>query len=178
MIVSLIGRRYNFSIKTHHMTETIIADLNNEQHVSDFMHVLGDYAEDPMGGGAPLSDYAKQNLIALLKSVDNNTIVLCYVSGKIAGIANCVFTISSFKAKPVLNIHDFAISPEFRGRGLSKSMLDRVEQLARDKGCCKLTLEVLENNHRAKKVYETFGFEGYELNPAMGKAVFWEKGLS
>jgi len=157
------------------MIETIIADLNNAQHVSDFMLVLNNYAEDPMGGGAALSDYAKENLIPLLQSVENNRIVLCYVKGQIAGIANCLFTISSFKAKRVLNIHDFAILPEFRGQGLSKLMLGKVEQIAAENGCCKLTLEVLENNHRAKKVYKTFGFEGYELNPEMGKAIFWEK---
>ena len=56
-------------------------------------------------------------------------------------------------------------------------MLGKVELLARDRGCCKLTLEVLEGNAVARSAYEKFGFTGYELDPAMGKAHFWEKKL-
>ena len=33
-----------------------------------------------------------------------------------------------------------------------------IEQRARELGCCKLTLEVLENNHRARRVYAAAGF--------------------
>jgi len=159
------------------MTETIIADLNNEKHASDFMHVLSNYAEDPMGGGAPLSNYVKEHLVSKLKEQQNNVIVLCYVDGQIAGISNCFIGFSSFKAKHLLNIHDFAILPTFRGQGLSKHLLDKTEEIAKEKDCCKLTLEVLENNNKAKRVYQAFGFEGYELNPAMGKAIFWQKEL-
>lgn len=157
------------------MTETIIADLTNERHAADFMNVLAAYAEDPMGGGGPLSEYTLQNLIPKLKEVKNHILVLCYVDQEIAGICNCFIGFSSFKAKPLINIHDFAILPIFRGKGLSKPMLDKIESIAKEKGCCKLTLEVLENNDKAKRVYQRFGFEGYELNPEMGKAIFWEK---
>jgi len=159
------------------MVETIIADLQDGTHALDFMHVLSAYAEDPMGGGAPLSEYTKSNLVAALRKQINNFIVLCYVDGKIAGISNCFYGFSSFKAKPLVNIHDFAILPQFRGQGLSKHLLDKVEITAKEKDCCKITLEVLENNLRAKKVYLAFGFAGYELNPEMGKAVFWQKSL-
>jgi len=160
------------------MTETLLADLNNPNHAEDFMTVLRNYAKDPMGGGGPLPDNVIESLVPALKKLDNNRIVLCYIDDKIAGIANCFFGFSSFKAKPLINIHDFAIMPEFRGQGLSKNLLDKVEEIAKESDCCKITLEVLENNHKAKHVYQVFGFEGYELNPEMGKAVFWQKTLS
>ena len=41
--------------------------------------------------------------------------------------------------------------------------------------CCKLTLEVLENNDIGKNLYQSIGFVNYELDPAMGKAIFLEK---
>ena len=41
----------------------------------------------------------------------------------------------------------------------------------------KLTLEVLEGNSVAQSAYRAFGFEGYELDPQMGKALFWQKKL-
>ena len=159
------------------MIKTIIADLKNENHARDFMTVLNDYAKDPMGGGAPLSDYVQSNLISKLINLQSHFVVLCYVDNQIAGISNCLYGFSSFKAKPLINIHDFAILPQFRGRGLSKVLLDKVEEVARENDCCKITLEVLENNNKAKRVYHAFGFEGYELNPEMGKAIFWQKNL-
>ncbi len=159
------------------MIETIIADLKKERYAQDFMTVLNDYAEDPMGGGAPLTDFVKHNLISKLVNLDNHFVVLCYVDEQIAGISNCFYGFSSFKAKPLINIHDFAILPQFRGRGLSKVLLEKVEDVARQNDCCKITLEVLENNDKAKRVYQAFGFEGYELNPEMGKAIFWQKNL-
>jgi len=160
------------------MIKTIIADLNDERQANDFMSVLSSYARDPMGGGQELSDFTKSNLVDALKKQSSNLILLCYVDDKIAGISNCFLGFSSFKAKPLINIHDFAILPEFRGKGLSKHLLDKVAEIARENDCCKITLEVLDNNYRAKKVYQAFGFEGYELNPEMGKAVFWQKNLN
>jgi ribosomal protein S18 acetylase RimI-like enzyme len=56
-------------------------------------------------------------------------------------------------------------------------MLDKLEEIARSKGCCKLCLEVLEGNVRAQKVYKSFGFASYQLDPSMGKALFWNKKL-
>ncbi len=157
------------------MTKTIIADLYDQQHANDFMHVLKDYAKDPMGGGEELSSYVQENLVAKLQEQKNNVIILCYVDNEIAGISNCFYGFSSFKAKRLINIHDFAILPKYRGKGLSKHLLDKVEEIARENDCCKITLEVLENNTKAKRVYQSFGFEGYELNPEMGKAIFWQK---
>ena len=59
--------------------------------------------------------------------------------------------------------------------GISQLMMKEVEEIAKNKGCCKITLEVLEGNEVAQRSYKKFGFAGYELNPLMGKALFWEK---
>jgi ribosomal protein S18 acetylase RimI-like enzyme len=39
-------------------------------------------------------------------------------------------------------------------------------------GCCKLTLEVLENNTPAQRLYESVGFSQAQYSEAAGKAVF------
>ena len=54
-------------------------------------------------------------------------------------------------------------------------MLEKVEEIAVDKGCCKLTLEVLSKNIAAQSSYHKFGFDSYELDPETGKALFWQK---
>jgi hypothetical protein len=38
-----------------------------------------------------------------------------------------------------------------------------------------MTLEVLEGNRVAQAVYKSQGFAGFELDPKMGKAMFWQK---
>ena len=130
-----------------------------------------------MGGGEELSLFAKENLIIDLRERHGVHIVLAFVDGKPAGLANCFEGFSTFACKPLLNIHDFAIAPEFRGRGLAKKLMQKVEELARNIRCCKITLEVLEGNHIAQAAYKSSGFAGYELNPKMGKAMFWQKKL-
>jgi ribosomal protein S18 acetylase RimI-like enzyme len=66
----------------------------------------------------------------------------------------------------------------YRGKGLSHLILEKVEEIARAKDCCKITLEVLSNNAIAKSAYLKFGFAGYELDPKAGSALFWQKTLS
>jgi ribosomal protein S18 acetylase RimI-like enzyme len=58
---------------------------------------------------------------------------------------------------------------------LSQALLRKVEEIAVARGCCKLTLEVLAGNRRAKAAYDRFGFSAYELDPELGAAVFWQK---
>ena len=157
--------------------EVIKADYFNEQHAQDVVMLLNEYAKDPMGGGEPLSDYTKNNLINNLKRQNNVFTILAYVDGKAAGISNCVTGFSTFNAKPLVNFHDVAVVKAYRGQGLTKLMFEKVEEIATEMGCCKLTLEVLEGNEVAKSAYAKEGFAGYELDPKMGQAVFWQKKL-
>ncbi|MEX1058012.1 MAG: GNAT family N-acetyltransferase [Natronospirillum sp.] len=153
------------------------ADLHNDQDANAVVALLNGYAMDPMGGGEPLSDYAQANLADELRKRPTAHIILGLVEDQPAGLVNCFEGFSTFACKPILNIHDVAVEPEHRGKGLSSVMLDKVEQVARELGCCKLTLEVLEGNTLAQSAYERKGFKGYELVPAMGQAMFWEKKL-
>jgi GNAT superfamily N-acetyltransferase len=84
---------------------------------------------------------------------------------------------STFQCRPLLNIHDVIVHPDHRGKGISKLLMRKAEEIARELGCCKLTLEVLERNEIAKRSYASCGFCAYELDPMLGKAEFWEKKL-
>lgn len=157
--------------------EVIKADYHNEQHAKDVLLLLNAYAMDVMGGGEPLSDYTQKHLIENLKQQNNVFSVLVYVDDKPAAIANCVVGFSTFNAKPLVNFHDVAVIKAYRRQGLTQLMFNKVEQIAKEMGCCKLTLEVLEGNTVAKSAYAKQGFAGYELDPKMGQAVFWQKKL-
>ena len=85
---------------------------------------------------------------------------------------------STFQCRPLLNIHDVAVAGKYRGEGLSKRLLAAAEELAVRLGCCKLTLEVLEGNTISQAASRSLGLDGYQLDPALGKALFWEKKLA
>ena len=155
--------------------EVLIADYSNSVHAADVVELLNCYACDPMGGGKPLSQYAKKNLTTELAKLPGAFSILCYVDGAAAGLANCLTSFSTFKCKPLVNIHDLVVLKQFRGLGLSQRLLSEVQRVAMERDCCKLTLEVLEGNEPAKKAYLSFGFETYELDSSHGKAFFWQK---
>ena len=157
--------------------EIVKADYHNKSQGEDLLRLLNAYALDPMGGGEPLSEFVQQNLLKTLVQQANVFTLLCYVNNQAAGFINCVDGFSTFNCKPLLNIHDVAVLPEYRGLDLSGKMLNVVEEIAREKGCCKITLEVLEGNKIAQNAYNKAGYAGYELDPIMGRAMFWQKKL-
>ena len=160
------------------MTEISIADLSSPDHSAAIMELLDAYARDVMGGGSALSTFVKTNLISELQKRSNCVVVLAWVEGTPAGVAICFEAFSTFSCKPILNVHDFAVAPNYRGRGLSQKMLAKVQEIAHERGCCKLTLEVLEGNKIAQSAYKKFGFASYTLDPEAGRAMFFEKKLS
>ncbi len=110
-----------------------------------------------------------------VKYIDYDYVYVISGEDFIVESVNCFEAFSTFKCKPLINIHDVVVVNEFRGLDLSQQMLSKVEEIAKLKGCCKITLEVLEGNKVAQKSYIKFGFAGYELDPIMGKALFWQR---
>ncbi|MBW4688864.1 MAG: GNAT family N-acetyltransferase [Komarekiella atlantica HA4396-MV6] len=160
------------------MIEIVEADLSMPAHADAVVKLMDEYALDPMGGGKGLSDYVKANLSAELAKRKSAHVILALVDAEPAGLVVCLEGFSTFACKPLLNIHDVIVALPHRGQGLSKLLLQKAEEIALDLGCCKLTLEVLEGNHVAQLAYKACGFSGYQLNPQMGKALFWEKKLN
>ncbi len=161
------------------METTIVrADYADPRHASAIVTLLDAYARDPMGGGRPLEQQVRDNLVAALAKRPQAFSVLAFTDERPVGLVNCFEGFSTFACRPLINIHDVFVIDAFRGRGISGKMLALVEQIAREKGCCKLTLEVLEQNAAARAAYRRFGFDSYRLDPASGVALFWQKSLT
>jgi ribosomal protein S18 acetylase RimI-like enzyme len=155
--------------------EIIKADYVNKKHAKEIAALMNSYATDPMGGGKPLPEEVKNNLAQELSKLPYAFSVISYVDNVAAGLVTCFELFSTFSCKPLINIHDVIVLKEYRGNGLSHKMLRKVEEIAISKGCCKLTLKVLEGNKVAQSSYKKLGFSDYELDPKMGKALFWQK---
>jgi ribosomal protein S18 acetylase RimI-like enzyme len=158
--------------------EIICLDYLDLGQANDMVYLLNAYACDPMGGGKALSVEVQENIAREMAKLPHAFSVIAYVEGKPAGLVNCFEAFSTFMCKPLINIHDVIVLEAFRGIGLSHKMLEKVEEIAREKQCCKITLEVLSKNEIAKASYAKYGFKGYELDPKAGYALFWQKELT
>ena len=150
-------------------------DFLNTHEAQHLLMLLGNYALDKQGRGEPLSQYVQENLIGELQKSPIAVCFIAYKNSKPIGLANCFYAFSTFSAKPLLNVHDLIVVDGNRGEGIGTKILNAVENEAKSKGCCKVTLEVLQNNERAKRVYQSFGFAGYNLGEEENNALFWQK---
>jgi ribosomal protein S18 acetylase RimI-like enzyme len=157
------------------------ADYANPVHAAALVMLLDAYARDPMGGGEGLSDFAKAHLVPSLAARPQAFSVLAFASVDDAtpvGLVNGIEGFSTFACRPLVNVHDVAVQPGYRGQGIGEQMLALVEHIALERGACKLTLEVLSGNAGAVRLYERVGFAYYTLDPAMGHAGFMQKWLA
>jgi ribosomal protein S18 acetylase RimI-like enzyme len=136
----------------------IEADFSNEKHGKALLKILNSYAKDPMGMSMPLDDEVKDILIQEMSLFPLTVCFIAFDGEQPAGIANCFYGFSTFTAKKILNIHDLAVSPSYRRMGIGKKLIRAVEKKALETDCCKITLEVREDN-RARALYEREGFE-------------------
>jgi len=157
--------------------EVFIADYRNAVHAAALVDLLDAYASDPAGGGKPLDTAVRERLPADLAARPQAFSVLAYEGGQPVGLINCIEGFSTFAARPLINVHDVVVLPSHRGKRVVQRMFALVEQEARRRGACKLTLEVLSGNAPALRAYEREGFAGYQLDPAFGTAVFLQKKL-
>ena len=153
------------------------ADLDRQEHQQAVVTLLDAYAMDPMGNGKALSNEVRRELIPGLQRHPTTIIFLAFQYKKAVGIAACFGGFSTFAARPLINIHDFYVIPEVRGQKIGQMILTAVEQKARDADCCKVTLEVQQNNHRAQRIYEAAGFSRSVYVEAAGGAIFLSKPL-
>ena len=153
------------------------ADLSLAEHQEAVLAMVDAYSRDAMGNGKPLDQDVRTRLIPGLRRHPTTLIFLAFDGIQPIGAAVCFIGFSSFAAKPIINIHDFVVLPASRGKGIGRRLLEAVEAKARELGCCKLTLEVMDKNHHAIRMYQAAGFERYSLQEEAGVAIFMSKPL-
>lgn len=157
------------------LVEIIEADLADAHHQAAIVTLVDAYHQDAMGNAAPLPQSSRDRLIPGLRAIPTAHVFLAYNGDRPVGIAVCFRGFSTFAARELINVHDLAVLPEWRGKGVGRALLTAVEQKARDLDCCKLTLEVQENNQRARGLYQSFGFAQSEYQSHAGGALFFTK---
>ena len=155
--------------------EVIRADYADRRHAAAIVGLLDAYAQDPMGGGRPLPAHVHERLVPGLAATPGALTLLALEGAAFVGLVNAFAGYSTFIARPLLNLHDVFVRPDHRGRGIARRLLQAAEAVARDRGCGKLTLEVLSGNTAAQQLYRALGYAPYALDEAAGDARFWQK---
>ena len=153
------------------------ANLSLRADQEAVLAMLDAYSRDAMGDGKPLDPDVRAQLIPGLRRHPTTLIFLAFDGDQPIGVAVCFIGFSTFVAKPLINIHDFVVLPTSRGKGIGRRLLEAVEAKARELGCCKLTLEVMDKNDQAVRMYQAAGFARYTLQQEAGAAIFMSKHL-
>jgi ribosomal protein S18 acetylase RimI-like enzyme len=131
-----------------------------------------------MGGGSPLPREVLQRTCKDLAHLPHAHAFLAFEDDLAIGFATCLVGYSTFRAQPLWNVHDIAVLPAYRGRGSGSALLRHIAQQARAAGCCKLTLEVREDNPVAQHLYRSLGFQAARVGDDQVQYLFLEMPLS
>ena len=75
-----------------------------------------------------------------------------------AGVAQVRFRYGIWWAAEDALLEDLFVAESARGSGLGRALLDRVVELARERGCRRVELDVNDNNEAALALYRSVGF--------------------
>ena len=91
--------------------ETYLANYEDPVHAKAVVDLLDGYARDPYGNSGPLPDDVYANLCPTLAKTPGAFSVVATVDGVAAGLINCFQGFSTFKCKPLINVHDVFVHP-------------------------------------------------------------------
>ena len=158
-------------------TAVIEADLSRQDHAEAVVRLLDMYSREPVANGAPLAPQVKRDLVDGLRSHPTSLVFLAYQNDRAVGLAVCFIGFSTFAARRLINLHDVAVTPDARRLGVGRALLAAVEARAMQLDCCKLTLEVMNDNLPAKRLYADLGFAPYALETNTSTALLLQKKL-
>lgn len=148
------------------------ADLHDPEHAAAIVEGIAAYAADPMGGGHELPEQVREGLVPALRDTPGARVWLARDGDEYVGLVTVFVGLSTFAARPRWNIHDAAVLPHARGRGVGRAMLEAVLAAAKASGACAVSLEVRHDNAPARHLYASLGF-----SDAFAPMAFWTREL-
>jgi ribosomal protein S18 acetylase RimI-like enzyme len=150
----------------------VSCDFDNTGHCKALVNLMNEYISDKMGGGIPYTEEQKTQLVEGLKTHPSKLVLLAIFGDDFIGLTNCFINFATFTVKPYINIHDVIVTDAWRNKGIGRKLIDKVIEIAGEKGCSKVTLEVREDNYNAKHLYHSLGF-----NDAEPRQYYWSRYL-
>lgn len=89
-------------------------------------------------------------------------VLLAEADGFACGLLIFYQAYSSWAAAPTLMVHDLFVAEAYRRFGGGRALLSAVARLAKDRGCCRMDVNVLAWNDAARRFYASLGFSPLE----------------
>jgi ribosomal protein S18 acetylase RimI-like enzyme len=134
-----------------------LGNLDDPRDAEAFLSLIEVYMNDPKGSGSK-DNRVDRCVVERLRSYPHVVLFFAEISSEAVGMAVCFLGFSTFKAKELINIHDFIVTPNKRRSGVGAALMKAVLDYASRRDCCKVTLEVREDNFVAQQFYRTMGF--------------------
>ncbi len=103
-------------------------------------------------GGSFETPWTRTHFRDELKNADLSVPRLALFDGQVVGYTVTWIIVDE------CHLANIAVHPDFRGLGIGRVLLEDVLELARDRSCGKVCLEVRRSNKTAIRLYESFGF--------------------
>lgn len=85
--------------------------------------------------------------------------IIAYLDDEPAGFALFFHNFSTFLGKPGLYLEDLFVKPEFRNKGIGKSLIRHLAKIAKQRGCGRFEWWVLDWNKSSIEFYKRLGAE-------------------
>jgi len=106
----------------------------------------------------PDRDAQARGLAALIDDPGIGDILVARESGRVLGMINILYTVSTALGGPVAVFEDMIVSPDKRGAGIGSALLAGAIEVAGTKGCGRITLLADGDNEAAHRFYRRHGF--------------------
>lgn len=137
------------------------ATLSDQERLMELLPLLADFdipearkPEDLWHGDVPLlqavlADTADQSFLDV--AVNN--------ADRILGFVLVTMREELLSHAPSAHLEAIVVSPEARGQGLGRTLLQHTEDVVKSRGAHSLSLHVFNKNDRAKTLYSSHGFD-------------------
>ncbi len=136
------------------MTRIRIAEINDIPQLCRLLQILFnqelEFASNEKLQEAGLSD--------IINNPEVGDIVIATENSKVVGMVNMLYTISTAVGGVVVILEDMVVSPTAQGRGIGSKLIDYSFELAKSKGCKRITLLTDNDNEIAHSFYKKHGF--------------------
>ena len=99
-----------------------------------------------------------RGLEAILADPQVGLILVARHEGRVVGLANLLFTVSTALGARVALLDDFVVDPVLRGQGTGTALLEAALAEAKARGCRRISLNTDAANSGARRLYRRFGF--------------------
>jgi len=113
----------------------------------------------------PDTEAQRKALTTIIKNPENGVIFVSRERGKVLGMVNLLFTVSTALGEKVALLKDMVVLPEARGKGIGSKLLSGAISFANSKGCRRITLLTDCDNRVARQLYAKQGFSNSSMVP-------------